>query len=211
MPLEIVPFVLGPLDNNTYLLADSDSGAAVIIDPASGSEAVLAEARSRGCQLQAIWMTHAHFDHFLGINEVMDALPEPVPVALHPADLNLWNTGGGAALFGMSVSRLPQPTMLLADGQELPLGASRVQVRHAPGHSPGHVLFYAPDAGAALVGDVIFRGSIGRTDLPGGSYAALLDSIRRQVLTLPPDTRLLPGHGPETTVAAERETNPFLR
>ncbi len=210
MPLEIVSFVLGPLDNNTYLLADRDSGEAVVIDPSEGSQAVIDEVKRRGYHLGAIWMTHAHFDHLTGVNDLVDIVREPLPVALHPADLNLWNTGGGAWMFGLNVLRLPKPSILLVDGQKLPLGRSWVEVRCVPGHTPGHVLFYAPDAAAAFVGDAIFRGSIGRTDLPGGSYETLLESIRSQILSLPPETRLLPGHGPETTVEEERETNPFL-
>ncbi len=210
MALEIVTFVLGPLDNNTYLLADLDSGEAVVIDPAVGCELVVAEAKRREYHLGSIWMTHAHFDHLTGVNEIVDSIREPLQVALHPADLDLWNTGGGASMFGLNVLRLPQPTILLVDGQNLPLGKSRVEVRHVPGHTPGHVLFYAPGGGAAFVGDVIFRGSIGRTDLPGGDYQTLIDSIRSQVFSLPPETRLLNGHGPETTVKQELETNPFF-
>ncbi len=210
MPLDIVTFVLGPLDNNTYLLADRESGEAAIIDPSVGSTTVVEEAQQLGYRPIAIWITHAHFDHLTGVEEVVDAYKLPLPVALHSADLELWNSGGGAWMFGLSVLRLPQPTILLVDRQSLTLGQSRVEVRHVPGHTPGHVLFYAPEAGAALVGDAIFRGSIGRTDLPGGDYDTLLDSLRAQVLTLPPETRLLPGHGPDTTVAEEQATNPFL-
>ncbi len=210
MPLEIVTFVLGPLDNNTYLLADREFGEAAIIDPSTGSEVVVEEARRLGYHPKAVWVTHAHFDHLTGLPEVVNAFDPPLPVALHPADLELWNSGGGAWMFGLPVLRLPQPDILLEDGQALQLGQSQIEVRHVPGHAPGHVLFYAPDACAAFVGDLIFRRSVGRTDLPGGSHETLLDSIRKQVLTLPPNTRLLPGHGPATTVQEEREENPFL-
>lgn len=211
MALQILTFVLGPLDNNTYLLTDTDSGEAAIIDPAGGSESILAEARRAGSRLKAIWMTHAHFDHLTGVSAVAEAFTPPLPVLLHPADLDLWNTGGGAWMFGVPLSRLPQPAAGLTHGQALQLGSCRIEVRHAPGHTPGHVVFYAAQAQAAFVGDVIFRGSIGRTDLPGGNHATLIDSIRTQVLTLSPQTRLLSGHGPETTVEEERRNNPFLQ
>ncbi len=210
MPLEILTFVLGPLENNTYLLANSESGEAVVIDPSSGSQEVVEEARRRGYSIQAVWMTHAHFDHLTGLVEVVGAFDQPPPVALHPADLDLWNTGGGAWMFGVSVPRLPQPAIELQDGLLLQLGQSRVEVRDVPGHTPGHVLFYVPDACTAFVGDLIFYHGVGRTDLPGGSHEALLDSIRAQVFTLPPQTRLLPGHGPATTVTEEQASNLFL-
>jgi glyoxylase-like metal-dependent hydrolase (beta-lactamase superfamily II) len=208
--LSILPLTLGPVETNAYLLADAQSGEAAVIDPAWDGARIVAAAQQRGWRIAHIWLTHAHFDHLGGAAAVAD-LSQPVPqVALHPADQPLWRMEGGAPLFGFRIDPGPEPTIDLLHGMLLTLGAYQLEVRHAPGHAPGHVIFYCAQAKAAFVGDVIFAGSIGRTDLPGGSYETLLESIRSQVLSLPDDTRLLSGHGPETTVGAERETNPFL-
>jgi hydroxyacylglutathione hydrolase len=135
----------------------------------------------------------------------------PAPIHLHPSDLPLYNAAlQQAAMFGHRIQDPPPPDAELADGQVLELGECRFEVRHVPGHSPGHVLLYSAAAALAFVGDVVFAGSIGRTDLPGGSFDQLMRSIRERVLTLPDETRLLCGHGPETTVQRERTTNPFL-
>lgn len=208
--LDIVPFILGPVETNTYLIADSDTQAAVVIDPAWDGEMITSEAARRGWRVEGIWLTHAHFDHIGGTAAVVRNMPAPPPVALHPDDRPLWDEQGGAPWFGFHIDPGPAPSLALSHGQTLHLGGLQFGVRHAPGHSPGHVVFYCPEAGVAFVGDVIFNGSIGRTDLPGGSYPLLLDSIRRQILTLPDETRLLSGHGPGTTVGMERRDNPFL-
>ena len=209
MALEIVRLVLGPMENNTYLLADS--GKAVVIDPSFDSETVLQVVEKRSWELTAIWLTHAHFDHIAGVQTIQQASRKgPLPVGLHNDDLPLWKQGGGARLFGMNIEPGPAPSMHFEHGQLLALGGSQIEVRHAPGHTPGHVMFYSVEASAMLVGDVIFYHGVGRTDLPGGSQAVLMRSIREQVLTLPPQTKLFSGHGPETTVEEELEENPFL-
>lgn len=208
--LEILPFVLGPVETNVYLVADPQSGEAVVIDPAWDGEAILAEVQRRRWQLRQIWITHAHFDHLAGAAALVKGLPEPPVLALHPDDLPLWRAQGGAPLFGMRIEAPPEPTLLLQAGQELQLGSWKARVLHTPGHSPGHVTYYFPQAAVAFCGDVIFAGGIGRTDLPGGNYMTLQTSIYQHILTLPDHTRLLSGHGPETTVAEERQSNPFL-
>lgn len=210
MSLEMLPFVLGPLDNNTYLLVDQETGSAVIIDPAFDCGEVVDIIRRKGWQLAAIWITHAHFDHIAGVPEVLAAWGKPVPVALHPADLPLWRSNGGADAFGFMLNPGPEPAFLVEDGQFLDLGESRVEVRLVPGHSQGHVMYYAAQIAALFCGDVIFRGSIGRTDLEGGNFDLLIEGIRAKVLTLPDNTRLFPGHGPDTTVEMEKKYNPFL-
>lgn len=209
--LEVKTFILGPVMTNSYLIADPDTGEAVVIDPADEGQTMVDAAHSQGWRIGSIWLTHAHFDHLGGAGEVADLSDPPPPVALHPDDYPLWRVGGGAAFFGMHIDPGPEPTIDLKDGQTLYLGANVFEVRHAPGHTRGHVIFYCSTQQTAFVGDVIFQGSIGRTDLPGGDYHALIASIRTQVLTLPDDTRLLSGHGPETTVGQERRTNPFLQ
>ena len=208
--LEIVTFTLGPVMTNAYLLADPQTGEAVVIDPADEGEIVVAEAEQRNWRIGSIWLTHAHFDHLAGTGGVADNTNPPPPVALHPEDYTLWRMQGGAPLFGMRIDPGPEPTVDLQHGQILHLGDNVFEVRHTPGHTRGHVVFYCAVQKVVFCGDVIFNNSIGRTDLPGGDYATLIHSIREHILTLPDDTRLLSGHGPETTVGVERATNPFL-
>lgn len=210
MTLEVLTFILGPIDNNTYLIAETESGEAAVIDPSFGVGPVTQAIQARNWHLGAIWLTHAHFDHIAGTQELINTFGPGLQVTLHPQDLDLWRQGGGAANFGISFHAGSEPNTRLTHGQQLQLGAETVEVRHTPGHTRGHVALYAPSAGVMFSGDLIFRASVGRTDLPGGDFAALLESIRTQVLTLPPETRLLSGHGPETTVAEEALHNPFL-
>jgi glyoxylase-like metal-dependent hydrolase (beta-lactamase superfamily II) len=208
--LTILTFTLGSVMTNTYLIADPDSGEAAVIDPADKGRMIVGEAEKRGWRIGHIWLTHAHFDHLAGAGGVADHLNPAPPVALHREDYPLWRMQGGAMLFGLRIDPGPEPTIDLKQGMTLRLGGNTFEVRHAPGHTPGHVLLYCVDEKVAFVGDVIFQGSIGRTDLPGGDYDTLIRSIRQQVLTLPDETRLLSGHGPETTVGEEKENNPFL-
>ncbi len=131
-------------------------------------------------------------------------------VALHPLDYSLWKMEGGARLFGMHIDPGPEPSVDLIDGMQMYLGKYIFEVRHTPGHTPGHVIFVCQQEKIAFVGDVIFAGSIGRTDLPGGDYETLIESIQKQVLSLVDETSLYCGHGPGTNVAQERKHNPFL-
>ena len=208
--MDIVKLVLGPVQTNAYIVADRKTGEAVVIDPADDGKRIIAVAKKRGWRISNIWLTHAHFDHLAGAAGVADNSSPPPPVALHPEDYPLWRMQGGAPLFGMRIDPGPEPTIDLSHGQILFLGGNQLEVRHAPGHTRGHVMFYSDADRVLFCGDVIFQGSIGRTDLPGGDYETLIASIHSQVLTLPDDTRLLSGHGPETTVGEERRFNPFL-
>lgn len=209
--LSVAAFVLGPAMTNAYLAADPASKTAVAIDPAWDGERLAAEAVQRGWRVSDIWLTHAHFDHFGGAAGLSDRAAAPLPVALHPQDYPLWKALGGAPWFGLNeFDPGPEPTVELTHGMRLRIGRFAVEVRHAPGHSPGHVVFVVPEAHAAFCGDVIFEGSVGRVDLPGGDGKTLMTSIREQVLTLPDDTVLYTGHGTQTTVGRERTTNPFL-
>ena len=210
--LSIVSFTLGPVMTNAYLVADPDTGDAVVIDPADEGEVIVGEAEKCGWHIGNIWLTHAHFDHLAGAGAVADNVATPPAVALHPEDYSLWRMQGGAPLFGLRIDDPgPEPTIDLYHGQILHLGNNKFEVRYTPGHTRGHVVFYCAEEGVVFCGDVVFYGSIGRTDLPGGDYQTLMDSIRTQILTLPDETRLLNGHGPETTVGRERQTNPFLQ
>jgi glyoxylase-like metal-dependent hydrolase (beta-lactamase superfamily II) len=212
--LEIVTMVLGPVSTNAYLLADSETGEAAVIDPAWDGERIAAEAEKRGWRIGQVWVTHAHFDHIGGLAQLADSLirsnhPSP-QVALHSADLPLWREGGLGGPLGLAVEPGPEPAVDLATAHGLSLGGLRFEVRHAPGHTPGLCVFYCAAESVLFSGDLIFQGGVGRTDLPGGDWETLLDSIRTRVLTLPDETLILPGHGPETTVGEERANNPFV-
>ena len=208
--LEIVPFVLGPVQTNAYLIADPSTREAAVIDPAWDGQIILADALARGWRIAHLWYTHAHFDHIGGAGAIADGL-NPLPlVALHPADHLLWRMEGGAPAFGFKIDPGPEPTIDLYQGQQLRLGNIDLEVRATPGHTPGHCVFYVAGSSVCFCGDLIFRLSVGRTDLPGGDWEQLVHSIRTQIFTLPDDTRLLSGHGEETTVGREKRSNPFV-
>ena len=208
--LETVCLILGPVSTNCYLVADSISGDAVVIDPAWDGNVILAEAKKRTWNIRQLWYTHAHFDHFGGAAEIAQNLNPPPPIALHPLEHDLWKNLGGAPLFGFHINPGPEPTVKLANGLILSLGKSEFEVRHTPGHTPGHVVFYCSSDAVLFCGDLIFKDSVGRTDLPGGDWDILIHSIRNLLFSLPDETRLLSGHGPETTVGREKRENPFL-
>jgi len=209
--LEIVSFTLGPVQTNAYLIADPETKEAAVIDPAWDGQIILAEANRRGWRIGHLWYTHAHFDHIGGAAAIADAL-NPLPlVALHPADHVLWRAGGGGKMFGIPIDPGPEPSIDFVHGQTLRLGSNTFEVRHVPGHTPGHVLLYCPGAKVCFCGDLIFASGVGRTDFPGGSWEQLVASIRQQVYSLPDETRLLSGHGPETTVGEEKVSNPFVQ
>ncbi len=209
--LEIVSFTLGPVQTNAYLIADPETKEAAVIDPSWDGQIILADAQARGWRIGHLWYTHAHFDHIGGAAAIADAL-NPLPlVALHPADHVLWRAGGGGRMFGFRIDPGPEPSIDFTHGQTLKLGSNTFEVRHAPGHTPGHVILYCAVARVCFCGDLIFAGGVGRTDLPGGRWESLVHSIRTQVYTLPNDTRLLSGHGPQTTVGEEKVSNPFVQ
>jgi len=208
--LEIVPFTLGPAVTNAYLVADSETKEAVVIDPAWDGQIILEAAGQRGWRIAHLWYTHAHFDHIGGAGAIADSL-NPLPlVALHPNDHVLWRAGGGGAVFGFDIDPGPEPTIDFYQGQVLRLGSVEFEVRFTPGHTPGHCILYVASEKVCFCGDLIFAGSVGRTDLPGGNWEQLVESIKTQVFNMPHDTRLLSGHGPATTVGEEKMNNPFV-
>ena len=208
--LDFRTLILGPFSTNCYIVADSDSGEAAVIDPAWDGRAILLEAQRLGWKISQLWYTHAHFDHFGGAADLAKALNTPPIVALHSLDHELWENQGGAPYFGMQIDPGPEPTIDLIHGQVLRLGKTDFEVRHTPGHTPGHVVYYCAKDSLLFCGDLIFHGSVGRTDLPGGDWEALSSSIREQVFTLPDETQLLSGHGEKSTVGEEKRENPFV-
>lgn len=205
--IELVCLPNGQMAENCYLLADRKTRQAVIIDPGEEARLFLAELDTRAWALSAIWLTHGHLDHAMGVGEVKAATG--APVYLHPLDRSLYDSlPRQGEWFGLRVDPQPEPDAELFDGQRLTVGEMEFTVRHTPGHSPGSVSFVGP--GIVLGGDVLFSGSIGRTDLPGGNGAELMQSIQSVFLTLPDSTVVYSGHGPETTIGVERMTNPFL-
>ncbi len=212
--LQIEKWVLGPVATNTYLVGDPDTKQVVVIDPAWDGNFLAGEIKKGGWQIDSIWLTHAHFDHFGGLADLLEVLGgetrEGFFVGLHPKDKMLWKVKGGAVMFGINIKSAPKPDHQFEEGEILTLGRYQFVVHHAPGHSAGHVIFHCPEEKVLFSGDVIFRQGIGRTDLLGGSYETLMDSIRTWVLPLPDDTRIFSGHGPDTTVGAEKTGNPFV-
>ena len=205
--LEVVPLPNGQFGENCWLLADLRTAEAVMIDPGEEPQMFLAELNTRGWTLRGIWLTHAHIDHILGVGAVKRATG--APIYLHPADRPLYDRlAEQASWFGLRAESPPPPDRELESGQRLEVGGIDFTARHTPGHSPGSVSFVGH--GMIFGGDVLFNGSIGRTDLPGGDSATLLKSIHRDFLSLPDSTVVRSGHGPETTIGVERLTNPFL-
>ena len=208
--LKIISLTLGPVQTNTYIVADTETNEAIVIDPAWDGEKIAETALEQGWQIKEIWLTHAHFDHIGGIADLVKSLPKLPTVYLHPDDYDLWKDGGGASRFGFKIDPGPEPESL-THGQILQVGNFTFEVRHTPGHRPGHSVFYCAEAGILFSGDLIFYHSVGRTDLPGGNWAMLEKSIREQIYTLPVETRILSGHGEGTSVGEEREGNGFVR
>ncbi|MCC7339602.1 MAG: MBL fold metallo-hydrolase [Bryobacterales bacterium] len=202
-------FTLGQLQCNASLLGDEETREAVVIDPGEQPRALIDAIRDGEWRVKEILFTHAHIDHVAGALEVQQLTG--APVAMHPADLGLYDSlAEQAAWIGMPTPPRVEIAHWLEEGEVLECGSVRLKVLFTPGHAPGHVSFYLADQAMIVSADVLFRASIGRTDLPGGNHSQLLESIRTQLLVLPDETRVIPGHGPATTIGLERRTNPFL-
>ena len=204
--MKVQGFSVGPFQENSYLVLDAQARHAVLIDPGDEASRLLRALDQSGAALDAIWVTHGHMDHVGAIAAILRA--RPVPVFLHPGDLPLYRAAAELAIaFGATLEQPPDPTDELADGQRLRVGDLEFTVMLAPGHSPGHVVIHGH--GVAFVGDCLFAGSIGRTDLPMANGAQLATTLER-IAALDPATVVYSGHGPPTTIARERESNPFL-
>jgi hydroxyacylglutathione hydrolase len=205
--LEVVALPNGQFAENCYLVADRRTREAVIIDPGEEPAMFLAELDTRAWTLRGIWLTHAHIDHIMGVAAVRQATG--APIHLHPLDRPIYDALPQFGTWvGMQLEPPPPPDVALQHGVPVRVGSFEFDVRFTPGHSPGSVSFVGHDM--VFGGDVLFNGSVGRTDLPGGDSAALMASIQSQFLSLPDSTVVHSGHGPDTTVGVERLTNPFL-
>ena len=206
-------FPVGPIQANCVLLGDADAGELVVIDPGEEGALIAERVRASGLRPTMILHTHGHIDHVGGTAETHRLLGGALPVGLHPDEIELYrNAPLQAQMFGIEVDAPPEPDLMLRHGDTLSIGTLKLEVRHTPGHSPGGVCFVVSGAERALVvvGDVLFAGSIGRTDLMGGSFPVLEGSIREQLYVLPDETTVICGHGPETTIGRERASNPFV-
>jgi len=200
-----------PFQQNASIVWCDETREAAVIDPGGDLDHLLAEAQRLGVKLVQIWLTHAHIDHAGGTAELAKRLNLPI-IGPHPGD-QFWIDGlpQQSVMFGFPPAGHFTPTRWLADGDTVHIGHCTLNVRHCPGHTPGHVVFHSPDIQRAFVGDVLFAGSIGRTDFPQGDHDTLIASITQRLWPMGDDTVFIPGHGPESSFGRERRSNPYVR
>jgi hydroxyacylglutathione hydrolase len=200
--------VVGPLECNCYVVGDPITKEAIVIDPGGDADALEAQLARDGITVTAIIATHAHFDHLLAAESLRRATGAPFLLHSGDGDLLTWMEESGRLFLGAEVGPPPDVDGWAQEGDRLVAGSAELEVLHTPGHSPGSISLVAPDA--VFSGDALFKGSIGRTDLPGGDTDTLLAAIRNKILALDEDLPVLPGHGPPTSLAEERRFNPFV-
>ncbi|MDC0664226.1 MBL fold metallo-hydrolase [Marinobacter sp. SS21] len=208
MKYRIIPVT--PFQQNCTLLWCEDTLKAAVVDPGGDLERIEAAVAEEGVAVEKILLTHAHIDHAGGTAELAKTLSVPIEGPHRDDDFWIQGLAMQSQMFGFPAPEIFTPDRWLEDGNEVNVGNLTFQVIHCPGHTPGHVVFYQPEAELALVGDVIFHGSIGRTDFPKGDHATLLRSIKEKLLPLGDDIRFIPGHGPMSDFGTERKTNPFV-
>ena len=209
-PVIIKSLTVGPIMANCYILGCEETAAAVVIDPGDDVDKILLALAESKLTVKYIVNTHGHFDHVGGNRKLKEATGADILIHADDAPM-LSQLKEAAASFGLSSDTSPAPDRLLEDGDSLSFGKITLQVLHTPGHSPGGISLYVPGVpGAVFVGDTLFAGSIGRTDLPGGNFDVLKKSIHNQLFTLPEDVTVYPGHMGTTTIGGEKRTNPFV-
>lgn len=210
--LDIKSFCLGEWMTNCYVVhVAEESGACWIVDAGFEPQAMVEYIQARRLKPQLVVLTHAHVDHIAGLCVLRQMWPD-LPILIHPREQEfLVDPMLNLSIATSDPITAPQATAFLTHAQRLVLDGIGFEIRHTPGHSPGGVTLYQAEAGVAIVGDTLFAGSVGRYDFPTSDSESLMKSVRTQLLTLPDQTRVLPGHGAETTIGQERRTNPFLR
>lgn len=205
--MQIEMIMTGPIQENCYVVMDEETHDAVIVDPGEDAPRIVEAIERMGAKPIAIINTHCHFDHVGAVSALQKKYN--IPFYIHPEDkAMLEHAAASASNFGLTIEQ-PKVDRFIREGETFKVGSSTLEVRFTPGHCPGHIILIGD--GFALVGDVLFAGSVGRTDFPGTSWPVLAHSIKTQLLTLPDDTVVFPGHGPSTTIGRERRTNPFLQ
>jgi hydroxyacylglutathione hydrolase len=210
-PIQIMVIPVTAFQQNCSLVWDPKTKAGAVIDPGGDVPTILKAIEEQGITVEKIVLTHGHIDHVGGAADLAAELGVPVE-GPHEADrMLIERVADQARQFGVSDAKPVEPDLWLVDGDTMEMAGRTFQVLHCPGHAPGHVVFFDPELRFAFSGDVLFAGSIGRTDLPGADHATLIASIKEKLLPLGDDVSFLPGHGPASTFGHERETNPFLR
>ncbi len=204
--MKITKYVLGPVQTNCYLLEDTETSEAVLIDPGDKSSEIDSYINENKLNLKYIINTHGHFDH-IGGNAFFKK--ETTEIASHKHAAGLMKEGGGSSFFGLSIEQSPEPSILLNEGDTISFGSITLSVLYTPGHTQGCISLYHEKSGSLFCGDVLFFRSIGRTDFPGGDHNLLLESIKTKLYKLPDNTRVYTGHGPETVIADEKKNNPW--
>ena len=202
----ITKYVLGPVQTNCFLLEDEDSKEAVLIDPGDKSSEISSYISENNLNLKYIINTHGHFDH-TGGNAFF--FSNKTKIASHESAADLMREGGGASFFGIDIEKSPEPSLILSDGDSIVFGSIDLKVIYTPGHTQGCISLYNKKTSSLFCGDALFFRSIGRTDFPGGNHEQLLSSIKEKLYTLPGETKVYTGHGPETVIADEKKNNPW--
>jgi hydroxyacylglutathione hydrolase len=201
---------VGPFQENCYLIGDEASGVGAVVDPGDEAARIAMAVEQTGLEIGSIIVTHAHIDHVGGVTALVDEYA--CPVLMHAeAEPMLEHLPTQALMMGLRFGKIPTVDRHIGEGETLEVGDLRLQPLYTPGHAPGHLAFYIEDESLVLSGDALFAGSVGRVDLPGGSMEVLMRSIEERLMTLPDETRVYPGHGPQTEIGNERATNPFLQ